>query len=51
MLQLIAAELIILNFSAEQPKATFALGITGAMHTCTLDSNWTHVSLLENAQV
>ena len=50
MLQLIAAELIILNCSAEQPKATFALGIAGTMPTHTLDSNWTHVSLLENTQ-
>ena len=47
ILQLIAAELIILNCSAEQPKATFALGITGAVPTHTLDTNWSHVSLIE----
>ena len=47
ILQLIAAELIILNCSTEQPKATFALGITGAVPTYTLDTNWSHVSLIE----
>ena len=47
ILQLIAAELIILNCSIEQPTATMSLGITGTTPSYTLDANWENITLIE----
>ena len=40
ILQLMSAELIVLNCSVENPKATFSLGITGKTPSHMIESKW-----------
>ena len=46
VLQLIAAELIMLNASSENPKPTFSLGITGTAPSYMLDNKWENIPLI-----
>ena len=46
MLQLIAAELIILNVSTEKPKGALSLGITDTTPSYVIDSKWDNVALI-----